>query len=433
MGLKKFEKDMNIIAALDDEPNDVGGLSAAQLKERFDQAGREIKEYINEDMIPALEAETAAASLGVRMPSSSGREGPGTIQEAIDSLSAVAMGGGAVPSGGLPGQILAKADAEDHHLKWISADAEAFGSYRKEKILSAATKTLFGLGADAVPDDVLAFLGKYNQHWWRRRTPSYYEAVVGEYGNKPLSWREANGTTTEIQYSDSITFDAAGVISLVDPVTIGVSYTNYTAANVIKGKYFRYKLLTGEGTTTPESGSDYSGVHLAANADATQDVDTTTSDNVNFYIVYMSAAPVTSLFTDSGQWEYLRSSERNAYPDSGTSDGYEYEYLGIPFENAVTAPKIAAGSYVGTGTYGQSNPNTLEFDAPPLMVFVVGEGSFFAIQGSSEANVIYYGSGGALNLTWNGNSLSWYVYAEPTDYKQFNMEGKTYYYIALWI
>lgn len=303
----------------------------------------------------------------------------------------------------------------------------------KGALLKDLTADLYGLGADAVPDDVLAWIGQYNQHWWRRRTPSYYEAVVGEYGDKPLSWRKTQGTTTEIQYSDSITIDAAGVISLVFPVTISVSYTNYTAANVIKGKYFKYKLLENEGTTSPGSGSNYSGVHLAANADATRDLDTTTSDDVNFYIVYMSAAPVTSLFTDAGQWEYLQSSGRNAYPDSGTQDGYEYEYLGIPFENAVTAPKIAAGSYVGTGTYGQSNPTTLEFDAPPLMVFVVGDRSFFAIQGSSEAHVIYYGSGGGLELTWSGNSLSWYVYAEPTDYKQFNMEGKTYYYIALLI
>ena len=303
----------------------------------------------------------------------------------------------------------------------------------KATFLKDLTAALYGLGSDAVPDDVLAWIGKYNQYWWRRRAPSYYEAVVGEYGNKPLSWRDNASTTTEIQYSDSITFDAAGVISLVDPVTISVSYTNYTAANVIKGKYFKYKLLENEGTTTQGSGPDYSGVHLAANADATRDLDTTTSDNVNFYIVYMSAAPVTSLFTAAGQWKYLQSSERNAYPDSGTSDGYEYEYLGVPFENVVTAPKIAAGSYVGTGTYGQSNPTTLEFDAPPLMVFVVGDRSFFAIQGNPTADVSYASTGNTLSLIWSGNSLSWYVSAEPNAYAQLNIEGKAYYYIALWI
>lgn len=303
----------------------------------------------------------------------------------------------------------------------------------KGALLKDLTAALYGLGADAVPDDVLAFLGKYNQHWWRRRTPSYYEAVVGEYGDKPLSWSSSQSSGTKVQYSDSITIDAAGVISLVDPVTIVVSYPNYTAANVIKGKYFKYKLLENEGTTSPGSGSNYSGVHLAANADATRDLDTTTSDNVSFYIVYMSAAPVNSLFTDAGQWEYLQASERNAYPDSGTSDGYEYEYLGIPFENAVTAPKIAAGSYVGTGTYGQSNPTTLEFDAPPLMVFVVGDRSFFAIQGNPTADVSYASTGSTLSLIWSGNSLSWYVDAEPNAYAQLNIEGKAYYYIALWI
>lgn len=319
----------------------------------------------------------------------------------------------------------------------------------KATFLKDLTAALYGLGSDAVPDDVLAFLGKYNQHWWRRRTPSYYEAIVGEYGDKPLSWRETQGTTTEIQYSDSITFDAAGVISLVSPVTISVSYTNYTAANVIKGKYFKYKLLENEGTTSPGSGSNYSGVHLAANADATQDVDTTTSDNVSFYIVYMSAAPVTSLFTDAGQWEYLQSSNRNAYPDSGTSDSYEYEYLGIPFENAVGAPKIETGSYVGTGTYGASNPNTLTFGFKPKFVWIyayqnpeypywynvgssVGAFPFDAIPENTFGNRYPpYGASGPNNNSSSkrtGNTLTWYNSKSANE--QFN-GANIYYYIAI--
>ena len=35
--------------------------------------------------------------------------------------------------------------------------------------------------------------------------------------------------------------------------------------------------------------------------------------------------------------EYVQSSSRSAYPDSGIRDGYEYLYLGIPFDNAVVA------------------------------------------------------------------------------------------------
>ncbi|SBW02386.1 hypothetical protein KL86CLO1_11638 [uncultured Eubacteriales bacterium] len=55
MALDRFEKDMKIIAALDDEPNDVGGLSAAELKERFDEGGEALKDYINNTLLPALE------------------------------------------------------------------------------------------------------------------------------------------------------------------------------------------------------------------------------------------------------------------------------------------------------------------------------------------------------------------------------------------
>lgn len=39
---------------LDDEPNDVGGLTSAQLKTKFDEAGNTIKTYINDTLIPAI-------------------------------------------------------------------------------------------------------------------------------------------------------------------------------------------------------------------------------------------------------------------------------------------------------------------------------------------------------------------------------------------
>lgn len=46
--------DMDIIQKLDDEPNDVGGLTAAELKAEFDKAGNLIKSYINETLLPAI-------------------------------------------------------------------------------------------------------------------------------------------------------------------------------------------------------------------------------------------------------------------------------------------------------------------------------------------------------------------------------------------
>lgn len=47
---------LNIIQALDDEPNDVGGLSAAQLKAKFDEAAGLIKNYLNNSLTQELDA-----------------------------------------------------------------------------------------------------------------------------------------------------------------------------------------------------------------------------------------------------------------------------------------------------------------------------------------------------------------------------------------
>ena len=49
-----LDGDMNIIAKLDDEPNDVGGLTSYELKAEFDKAGNTIKTYLNETLIPEL-------------------------------------------------------------------------------------------------------------------------------------------------------------------------------------------------------------------------------------------------------------------------------------------------------------------------------------------------------------------------------------------
>lgn len=52
--ITNFLKDMDIISALNDQPNDVGGLTAAELKAKFDEGGKAIQEYINHTLIPEI-------------------------------------------------------------------------------------------------------------------------------------------------------------------------------------------------------------------------------------------------------------------------------------------------------------------------------------------------------------------------------------------
>ena len=58
--LTELTDNLDVIAALDDEPNDTGGLTAAQLKAKFDEAGNAIKDYLNDTHLPEHTAENIA-------------------------------------------------------------------------------------------------------------------------------------------------------------------------------------------------------------------------------------------------------------------------------------------------------------------------------------------------------------------------------------
>lgn len=71
MALTPLSDDLNIIAALHDEPNVDDGLTAAQLKAKFDESGNKIKTYINgtlKDFVEDLENGTGLADGSVTEP-----------------------------------------------------------------------------------------------------------------------------------------------------------------------------------------------------------------------------------------------------------------------------------------------------------------------------------------------------------------------------
>lgn len=55
MSIPFMNKDLDFVQKLDDEPNDAGGMTASELKNTFDASGNAIKDYINNDLVPALE------------------------------------------------------------------------------------------------------------------------------------------------------------------------------------------------------------------------------------------------------------------------------------------------------------------------------------------------------------------------------------------
>lgn len=60
MAISSFSDDVNVIAALGDNPNTDNSLSAAQLKAKFDYAANLIKTYINNTLVGAINGNTSA-------------------------------------------------------------------------------------------------------------------------------------------------------------------------------------------------------------------------------------------------------------------------------------------------------------------------------------------------------------------------------------
>ena len=93
MAIEKFEKDMRIIGMLDDEPNDVGGLTSAELKAKFDEGGLALQVYINTVLIPALIASNLPFTPTAAVNAA-------TIQAAIENVQAQLAGisAGTIPN-----------------------------------------------------------------------------------------------------------------------------------------------------------------------------------------------------------------------------------------------------------------------------------------------------------------------------------------------
>lgn len=112
--------------------------------------------------------------------------------------------------------------------------------------------------------------------------------------------------------------------------------------------------------------------------------------------------------------------------------GTTIEYLGKLGDKA----RVQFGSYVGTGTYGSSNPNTLTFDFVPKMVIISGYTSngyttVTFVRGASSAGypangTMYF----SMNLSWNDKKVSWYNDAYDAA-QQANKSGYRYNYVAI--
>ena len=315
----------------------------------------------------------------------------------------------------------------------------------KASLLKDTTAALFGLGTGAVPDDVLAELGKYKQYWWRRRAKTVVEKRTNITGEVQVTRDASPGR--QFYYSKTVSLDPNGGVSLVSPIDLeGVASSStsantlcdslkpyldnvpyYISSDIVDGKI--YYVPTGSDIGYNSGNPDYFTFGLYRYSSKT------------FYMVLSDdslsdvkvPAQLVEGVVQTGDWQYVQSSNRNAYPDSGIQDGYEYEYLGIPFDSAVTAPKIDTGFYTGTGTYDSKNKTSITFPFVPkwLMIYDKSFASYAFwndLMTSPMTTHINYTTGRSATFSFDGFTLSWYAENAAS---QLNTENRIFYYIAI--
>ena len=319
--------------------------------------------------------------------------------------------------------------------------------FSKDEILTSSTANKFGLSDAAVPNDVFDFLGKFNQHWWRRRRN---QAIINGYsltvdinsGVENYNYIGASGdeqSTYSIQYSESVGVDSEGAVYLVNPKTVSGSYNDPTPFEILSGKYFLPYYLASHNTTKIQ--------YAEPNQKPVKRGGTFSG---NYYLYFPKIKTEFYLAQKWSDWEYMTSPDRSAYPDNSEKGGYIYEYLGIPYDNIKATPRISIGYYNGTDKYGKDFPNRITFDFKPLFLCLYksnfGSDAVITLQdkysdfcdfmfmlpvwNSESFEMKGYKSNYLMNTAkWVDNTtLEWYAESSSSD--QYNSKG-VYYYIAI--
>lgn len=105
-------------------------------------------------------------------------------------------------------------------------------------------------------------------------------------------------------------------------------------------------------------------------------------------------------------------------------------------------PKIATGSYVGTGTYGYNNPNSITFPFQPKFVFLIANNgiaqpTFFlwnchgatGYNSSGACPVFFTDPNGTAGVSYSGTTMTWF--SPQNSLSQLNASGTTYTWFIL--
>ena len=292
----------------------------------------------------------------------------------------------------------------------------------KANLLKDVTASLFGLGSEAVPDDVLTVLSRLhaglgNEYVWEKSGVSY--SPVWNTSTSTTNIATFTTATVQLTLYNSIVVSPDGAATLED-VYKTYEFTDKNILNVLSlsaldvgVKYF-YAFGGYIYKTTPgKSQGNYNGTY--------------------FYLT--DCTKLTGSSANHSFLGYVNSPDPTSYPPA-VSDGFTYKLLGQLGQGMT---KSEMGSYVGTGKYGSANPTSLTFSFAPKYVFLWSDNypvHAFLPKDARQGLAIQASDNGTpktfiLSKTQTENTISWMSYNTPNAEGQMNGSGRTYYYMAI--
>lgn len=274
------------------------------------------------------------------------------------------------------------------------------------------------------------------------------------YSGANLSYTETVGTWTSLQYRVQAVFDGtpggwatSDPIQIVSASALVISGTDGDLGTVVNDIPYSISTDTGNqitATITVNSAVIFSGNVGNSTSDTIPVLDLVngTGTIVIEASVTASSGPVNAVRT----WTYTKTPI--TFPNAGsvaqlTKEGENIfpktlaECVRLPggktLDEVTAFPcQVYTGSYVGTGTSGADNPNELTFPFEPKIVIVTAAYDFIMIRPNQKHFLEVADNNYNNQITWNGNSVSWYCDRTTSgSIGQSNQNNLNYYYIAI--
>ena len=326
---------------------------------------------------------------------------------------------GALPNGGGNGQVLRKKSDIDYDYDWDTMQSLITAAGLLKGLGGGAVQAAVP-GTDYVPpsDPALLALKRYT---WRRRSAAMVEGAVQTVGpsdSYDIKIAPSNALAFCVAYGGGSQYVSAYWATAVQGDLEGGSVSYVDGTMVYSGTY------TSVGALQVAIAGDIKGNYMLRRGlmwkiplDAVLKI-----EGEMLYCDKMQEVTI-----QYGEWELLTSDSPNAYPKSGYSGGYVYEYMGSFAQESVPfAARINTGFYWGTG---RRDTVTCETGFRPKLFLLYPDAKS---QDFLSANLLLYVSGSpwmkrfyagdadsldsngiAATVTDAGISIAAYSYDEP--------------------